>query len=225
MIKEEIKMDKIFGAYLSPFVRKVVLAMELKGIEFEMVNAAPGMFPEGYELKHPLKKIPTFQDDDICVPDSSVICQYLDDKYPDIKIIPSDPVLKAKALWIEEFSDSKLAETCGGALFFQRFMKPMFGKESNEEMVEKNLNGPMKDAVRYLDSVCEERTSKYLVGDSVSVADFAVVSHFINAKYVGYEPDVTEFPNFMKYMAEMREDELFAKRIAAEEKFAPKPKS
>ena len=217
-------MDKIFGAYLSPFVRKVVLTMEHKGVEFEMVNAAPGMFPEGYELKHPLKKIPTFQDEDICVPDSSVICQYLDDKYPDLKIIPSDPVLKAKALWIEEFSDSKLAETCGGALFFQRFMKPLFGKESNEEMVEKNLNGPMKDALRYLDNVCLERESSFLVGKTVTVADFAVVSHFINAKYVGYEPDIVEFPNFVAYMNAMRAIDIFANRINAEEKFAPKPK-
>jgi glutathione S-transferase len=217
-------MDKIFGAYLSPFVRKVVLAMEHKGVEFELVNAAPGMLPEGYELKHPLKKIPTFQDEEICVPDSSVICQYLDDKYPEAKIIPTDPVLKAKALWIEEFSDSKLAETCGGALFFQRFMKPLFGKKSNEEMVEKNLNGPMKEALAYLDSVCLERESSFLVGKTVTVADFAVVSHFINAKYVGYEPDIVEFPNFVAYMKAMCATDLFAKRIAAEEKFAPKPK-
>jgi len=217
-------MDIIYGAYLSPFVRKVVLAMEYKGQGFELVNAAPGMFPEGYELKHPLKKIPTFQDDQVCVPDSSVICQYLDDKYPEIKIIPTDPVLKAKVLWLEEFADTKLAETCGGALFFQRFMKPLFGKESNEEMVEKNLAGPMKDALRYLDSVCLERESSYLVGKSVSVADFAVVSHFINAKYVGYEPDAVEYPNFIAYMDTMRATELFANRIAAEEKFAPKPK-
>ncbi len=216
-------MDKIFGAYLSPFVRKVVLAMELKGVEFEMVNAAPGMFPEGYELKHPLKKIPTFQDDQVCIPDSSVISQYLDDKYSDVKVIPTDPVLKAKALWLEEFADSKLAEVCGGALFFQRFMKPLFGKESDEEMVEKNLNGPMKKALAYLDSVCEERTSEFLVGDSVSIADFSIVSHFINAKYVGYEPDPAEFPNFSAYMGDMRAQDIFAKRLAAEEKFAPKP--
>jgi len=217
-------MDTIYGAYLSPFVRKVVLAMEYKGIEFKMVNAAPGMFPEGYELKHPLKKIPTFQDDDVCVPDSSVICQYLDDKYPEKKIIPSDRVLKAKALWLEEFSDSKLAETCGGALFFQRFMKPLFGKESDEVMVEKNLAGPMKDALRYLDSVCANRESIFLVGKSLSVADLAVVSHFINAKYVGYEPSAEEFPNFVTYMKDICTTDLFSKRILAEVKFAPKPK-
>lgn len=217
-------MDIIYGAYLSPFVRKVVLTMEHKGVEFKMVNAAPGMFPEAYELKHPLKKIPTFQDDDITIPDSSVICQYLDDKYPNEKIIPSDPVLKAQALWLEEFSDTKLAETCGGALFFQRFMKPLFGKESDEVMVEKNLSGPMKDALAYLDSVCLKRESSYLVGKTVTVADFAVVSHFINAKYVGYVPCEIEFPNFVAYMNTMCATDLFANRIAAEEKFAPKPK-
>lgn len=218
-------MDKIYGAYLSPFVRKVVLAMELKGKEFKMINAAPGMFPEGYEQKHPLKKIPTFEDESICIPDSSIICQYLEDKYPDDKILPRDPVLKAKALWLEEFSDTKLAETCGGALFFQRFMKPLFGKESDEVMVAKNLAGPMKDALAYLESVCEERSSDFLVGDSLSVADFAVVSHFINAKYVGYEPPADEFPQFTAYMNAMREHPLFAERLKAEEKFAPKPKS
>lgn len=217
-------MDKIYGAYLSPFVRKVVLTMELKSKEFKMINAAPGMFPEDYEQKHPLKKIPTFEDEQVCVPDSSVICQYLDDKYPEIKVIPEEPVLKAKALWLEEFSDSKLTETCAANLFFQRFMKPLFGKESDEEKVEKNLQGPMKDALRYLDEVCTERTSPYLVGEHVSIADLSIISQFINAKYVGYEPDANEFPNFCKYLEQMRAEDLFANRLAAEEKFAPKPK-
>lgn len=217
-------MDTIYGAYLSPFVRKVVLTMEYKGVPFKMINAAPGMFPEGYEIKHPLKKIPTFQDEQVCIPDSSVICQYLDDKYPEMKVIPIEPVLKSKVLWLEEFSDSKLAETCGGALFFQRFMKPLFGKESDEVMVEKNLNGPMKDALRYLDGVCAERSSAFIVGDGVSLADFSIVSHFINAKYVGYEPDANEFPSFCVYLKDMYNEANFAKRIAAEEKFAPKPK-
>jgi len=218
-------MDKIFGVYLSPFVRKVVLSMELKGIEFEMIKAAPGVLPEGYELLHPLKKIPTFQDEAVCLPDSSVICQYIDNKYPESKVIPSDIALKAKALWLEEFADSKLIQTCGSDLFFQRFMMPLMGKESDEDLVKSNLNGPMKEALSYLETICTERSSQFLVGDSVTIADFSVVTMFINANYVGYEPSSDEFPLFSAYLADMYSMDIFAKRIAAEEKLKPKPKA
>lgn len=211
-------MTKIYGAYLSPFVRKVVLTMELKGLEFEMVNAAPGMFPEGYEQKHPLKKIPTYESDEVSIPDSSPICQYLDDKFPGNDIIPKNPEQKATALWLEEFSDSKLAETCGGSLFFQRFMKPLLGKQPDEEMVEANLNGPMKDALRYLESICAEREGKYLVGNQLSIADIAICSQFINAKYVDYEVDAEEFPKFREYFDAICAEPLFAARIKHEEK-------
>lgn len=211
-------MIKIYGAYLSPFVRKVVLTMELKGIEFEMINAAPGMFPEGYEEKHPLKKIPTYESDEVSIPDSTAICQYLDDKFPGTNIIPKNPEQKATALWLEEFSDTKLAETCGGALFFQRFMKPLMGKQPDEEMVEANLKGTMKDALGYLEGISAQRTGKYLVGEQLSIADIAVCCQFMNAKYVGYEVDAAEFPQFRAYFDGICAEPLFTARMAHEEK-------
>lgn len=212
-------MDKIYGAYLSPFVRKVVLTFELKGIPFEMISAVPGMFPQGYKNIHPLMKIPTLQNEEVTLPDSSVICQYLDDKYPDKKVIPAERVLKAKTLWLEEYADTKVIEVTGANLFFERFMKPLLGKAPDEEKITRNLETEMPKVLEYLEERCGDYPGIYMVGNSITVADFAIMGMFLNARYVGFEVDAAHYPKFRKYLEDMFALPLIAARIKAEERF------
>ena len=48
----------VIGAPLSPFVRKVHLTMQLKGLDYDMEPVSPFALPEGYEKINPLKRIP-----------------------------------------------------------------------------------------------------------------------------------------------------------------------
>ena len=41
-------MTTVHGASLSPYSRKVILALEAKGIEFHINPVIPGQFPEGF---------------------------------------------------------------------------------------------------------------------------------------------------------------------------------
>ncbi len=110
-------MTTVYGAPLSPFVRKVLMALEIKNIAYELENVAPGAIPEGYDALHPLRKIPSFKDDLITLCDSSVICDYLANRYPSASIYPKDIVLRAKALWLEEYADSKIIAVLGRPFF------------------------------------------------------------------------------------------------------------
>ena len=42
--------------------------------------------------------------------DSSVICQYLEDKYPTPSLYPADIVKRAQARWLEEFADNRMGK-------------------------------------------------------------------------------------------------------------------
>lgn len=51
-------MPTLHGAEISPFVRKIRIALAEKGIEYEINPVVHFALPEGYEKMHPQKKIP-----------------------------------------------------------------------------------------------------------------------------------------------------------------------
>jgi len=73
----------VFGAPLSPFVRKVRLCLLEKGMEYQLEMVMPFTPPDWYLQLNPLGRIPAFKDANVTLADSSVICQYLDEAYPD----------------------------------------------------------------------------------------------------------------------------------------------
>ena len=101
------------GAKPSPFARKVIITLEEKGIPYEVETLAP--FPKTKELlaMHPLGKIPILQDGDVHIPDSSVIIAYLERIHPSPSVYPEDPVEYARALFFEEFSDTRMVDGIG----------------------------------------------------------------------------------------------------------------
>ena len=129
-------MIKIYGMALSPYVRKVLAVLKLKGLDYELVPQMPFANDPEFRKISPLEKIPALQDGDLTLCDSSVICEYLEDAYPATAVYPSDAKAKAQARWLEELGDSKLAEFAGG-IFFQRFMRPnVFQQEADEAVVQ-----------------------------------------------------------------------------------------
>ena len=54
---------KLYGAILSPFVRKTRVFLALKGLDYEAVNVDPNSPPEGYEKLNPLRRIPAIEVD------------------------------------------------------------------------------------------------------------------------------------------------------------------
>ena len=80
----------IYGANVSPFVRKVLAVAGLKGIEFEHKPVLPGHGDAEFQHASPLGKIPALVDGDLHVSDSSVICEYLEEKFPEVATLPPD---------------------------------------------------------------------------------------------------------------------------------------
>ena len=116
-------MLKVHGVHGSPFVRKVLITLELKGLEYEMVTQMPFTGDEDYKKLNPLGKIPTLVDGDLTLGDSKVICRYLESAYPDVPFYPADLAEKAMADWYDDFASGPVAELAAG-IFFQRFMRP-----------------------------------------------------------------------------------------------------
>ena len=94
----------------------------IKELEHEHVIVMPGSLPEGYLQISPLGKIPAMQDGGLKISDSSVICEYLEERYPDIPVLPSDLAQRARSRWFEEYGDTRFFEALA-PYFFEHFFK------------------------------------------------------------------------------------------------------
>ena len=100
----------IIGSFVSPYVRKVLACLNLKGLDYEIDPITPFFGNDEFERLSPLRRIPVLVDGDFSISDSSVICDYLDDAYPGHSLYPRDPKERARAHWFEEYADTRLGD-------------------------------------------------------------------------------------------------------------------
>ena len=148
------------------------------------------------------------------MPDSSVIVAYLDKVRPEPRLIPDDPTLFARALFLEEFADSALSMAIA-TIFLEKFAAPLvLGKPTNEELVAKVLAKDLPPLFAHLDETIGTR--EFLAGDRFTVADAAVASPLCNFRHTGVAIDADTFPNLRRYADRIITRPTIARLFAAE---------
>ena len=204
---------RLHGASGSPFVRKVQVALALKGLPYEQIQQLPFTRDAEYRKINPLGKIPTLQDGDLTICDSTVICEYLEEAYPQAPLYPANPADRARARWLEELGGSRVAELAAG-IFFQRFMRPMVLKqEPDEELVAKIIDRQLPPLLDYLEA---EVPAQGFIFGAFMMADMSLMSPFVNAAYAGYEVDAQRWPIFTDFIARVKAHPVVSEVLAAE---------
>ena len=108
---------QIIGSYVSPYVRKVLACLALKGLDYEIDPITPFYGGDDFERLSPLRRIPVLIDRDLTLCDSSVICAYLDEAYPGRPLLPGSAAGRARARWLEEYADTRLGDVFIWGLF------------------------------------------------------------------------------------------------------------
>ena len=191
-------MPTLHGVAGSPFVRKVRVALGEKGVDYEHVVVMPfGQTPEYFAIS-PLGKVPCYEDQGTAIPDSSVIIDYLENVHPKPALYPSDPLDRAKALFLEEYADTKLAEVLL-TVFRERFVnKNFFQKEPDEAVVKEALEVKIPPVLDYLEAQLGDKP--FLVGGQFSIADIAVTSPFVNFAMAEETVDAARWPRLADYV-------------------------
>jgi glutathione S-transferase len=183
---------RIIGSFVSPYVRKVLAAMNLKGIAYEVDPITPFFGNDEFERLSPLRRIPVLIDGDFSISDSTVICDYLDEAYPGHPLLPSDPKDRARARWLDEFADTRLGDLFIWSYFYQKVVRPLVWNEPvDEERVRKAEQEGIPAALDYLEN--ELPPEGFLFGD-IGLADIAIATFFRNGTYAGYEVDAARWP-------------------------------
>lgn len=210
----------IYGAALSPFVRKVRVAAKEKNLAYEHVHVDPFKRPEDYFELSPFGRIPAFKDGDQVLADSGVICCYLDAKYPEIPLYPNDPYLKARTLWFEKFGDYELAPAATFGVFRNRVLMRLLGQTCDESAVADTLNNKLPPLLDYLEK--ELGDNEFIVSNQLTVADISIATHFVNMGLGGEKIDAARWPKSAAYVERILARPAFAELVAKEHAFVQK---
>jgi glutathione S-transferase len=183
---------RIVGSYVSPYVRKVLVVLDLKGVPYEIDPITPFMGDERFSKLSPVRRIPVLIDDRVTLPDSSVICQYLEDRYPEPALYPADIADRARARWLEEFADTRMGEVLIWRLFNEVIIRRfVWGEETDHAVVHKTLTEDAPNMLDYLES--QLPATGFLFGPP-SIADIAIACPFRNAAYARFATDAARWP-------------------------------
>jgi len=189
----------LYGSSLSPYARKVLAVAAEKGVEIELQPTGfPNPGPEFLEAS-PFRKMPALRDGSFTLADSSAIVHYLEAKFPEPALIPSEPELRGKTIWFEEFADTILF-SCGAKIFFNRIVAPRFmGRPGDLDAAEAAELNDLPPILDYLEKVAPD-DGGYLVGDRLTLADLAVVSPFANFRHTDTNIDPARYPRTVAYV-------------------------
>ncbi|MEW5835987.1 MAG: glutathione S-transferase family protein [Pseudomonadota bacterium] len=189
----------VIGSYISPYVRKVLAFLELKGIDYRIDPIAPFVGNEAFTQLSPLRRIPVLIDGELVLNDSSVICQYLEDRHPTPSLYPADPGQRARARWLEEYADTHLGDVLVWKLFFQLGAKRfLFREEADEALVRKAREEEIPAALDYLET--QLPPTGFVFGE-LSIADLSLASFFRTAAFVKYAIDAARWPRMAALVA------------------------
>ncbi len=143
-------MLKLYKSGNSICTQKVMITLREKGLTPETQNLnlfANEQYDPAYLKINPKGVVPTLVDDGRIIIESTLICEYLEEAYPEPRLVPADPWLKAQMrLWskaIDEGIFEATRELSFSAMFREK-MRAM--SEEQREMRFRNVGDPQKGA-------------------------------------------------------------------------------
>jgi glutathione S-transferase len=184
--------SRIIGSFLSPYVRKVLVCLELKGVPYEVDPIVPFYGNEEFGQLSPLRRIPVLVDDAVTLCDSTAICEYLDERYSKPPLLPDSTASRARARWYEEFADTRMGDILIWRFYYQVVIRRfVWNEETDEGIVRKAREEEIPAVLDYLET--ELPADGFLFGE-VTVADIAIASFFRTAAFADFTIDAQKWP-------------------------------
>jgi glutathione S-transferase len=206
---------RIVGTYLSPYVRKVLVCLDVKGVPYEIDPIVPFFGNDEFTRLSPVRRIPVLIDDAVTLSDSSVIGEYLEERYPEPRLLPVGPERRARARWLEEFADTRMGEVFIWRLFNQLVIRRfIWGEKTDEEIVRRTREEDIPQVLDYLEG---QVPAVGFLFDALSLADVSLASFFRNASFARFSIDAERWPLTAAFVARVLDHPSFVKLRPFEE--------
>ena len=160
---------KLIATDYCPFCLRCILALKEKNLEFEVVNVDLTKKATFLELLSPYARVPVLKHDGKTVHESSVIGEYLEDRYPEPALLPSDPWMRANARFWIDFCNTRFMPV------YFNLLKSSVGPNRNR------LRNELLDHLTFMENEGLARNRQdqpYWMGDSVSLVDITFFPFF-----------------------------------------------
>jgi glutathione S-transferase len=177
-------MRLLYHLPLSPYCRKVRLVLAEKRLPFELKVERVWERREGFLALNPAASVPVLEEDNgLAIPDSGVICEYLDEAYPDTGLLGTTlgervEVRRLVAWWDDRF-DREVTRNLNGEKYYKRIS----GLGHPDARALRAGYANLRTHLEYLGWLAETR--KWLAGNVLSLADLAAAAHLSVLDYQG----------------------------------------
>ncbi|HQT39366.1 MAG TPA: glutathione S-transferase family protein [Acidocella sp.] len=177
-------MRVLYHLPLSPYSRKVRLVLAEKRLPFELrVEKSWQRRPE-YLALNPAATVPTLvEDNGLVIPDSAVICEYLDEAYPETPLLGRTITERIEVRRLATWFDHKFADEVGRNLLWEKSMKQALGLGAPEAGALRAGYANIKNHLNYIGWLAENR--KWLAGANLSIADFSAAAFLSSLDFLG----------------------------------------
>ena len=169
-------MIVFYDSGLSPFAQKVKLGLLEKGLTFE--RRVPDLWAPDLDFlrSSPRREVPTLVDEGFAIFDSTVILEYLDDKWPNPQLLPKAPDARARARMIEDICDTQFEAVLFGLTEIIAF------KRADGDRAKTILDNGGKDIATLVTWLTGQLgQSEFFNGESFGYADIAVFPYLQTA--------------------------------------------
>jgi glutathione S-transferase len=202
-------MLKLCGFHISNYHNKVRLALLEKGIPFEEdANCRPSQ-KEEWLARSPIGKVPILElDGGRRIAESEVICEYLEEAYPQKPLLPKDPYERAKVRELVAFIELHLE------LVVRRLYGPLFfGAPPLHDDVKASIEKDLAKGVRALKAIA--KFDPYIAGGNLTLADCAAFVSLppvtLVSKQAFGRDFLDELPQVKPYLGMLGERPAFAR--------------
>lgn len=185
-------MLTLYDAARCPYCARVRIVLAEKGVEHEAVEIDLSDRPAWIYEKNETGRVPVLEEDAWVLPESSVILEYLDERYPEPPLLPPDAADRALArVWIFRHED---------------FTKPYYALRRGEEGAEERFAGQLAK----LEAALERRP--WLTGREYGLADIAYVPWVLRARDMLGVP-LEELPALRSWLERLERRPAIAREV------------
>jgi glutathione S-transferase len=190
-------MIKLYDSAFSPFARKVRMALEYKGLDYEAVDGLLKSNHQALKAVNGRIEVPALVDGNVVVVNSADIVAYLDNRYSAKCVYPEEPVARVHARAWERVADTFVDPILINISYWKWAERP-------DKMPEGLLEAARTDLRLIYDALNKELAHRQFVSGPLSVADIALFPHVASVKAMQVEFSAQEHPNLGRWFKQMR---------------------
>lgn len=180
-------MRTLFHLWLHPFSRKVRLVLDEKSLDFERKVEKIWERRTEFLALNPAGDVPVLiEPDGTTIANSQVICEYLEEVYPTVNLLGSDPVQRSETRRLVSWFDVKFNREVTDNLVGEKLMKSVLKMGEPHGPSVRAGHANIHYHLDYIGFLTEKRT--WLAGDDFSLADIAAAAHLSCVDYIGDVP-------------------------------------